>query len=72
MEAENDPYWRRAAEESWVVQFAGEVGDHLDPAVATADLLRLRNDSEKVRRYVDQNVAHLDARTLSGVSLMPR
>jgi hypothetical protein len=59
-----DPYWRSVAENAWTDQFAGEVADHIDPAIPQADLAELRDGSEKVRRYVDQNVAHLDARTI--------
>jgi hypothetical protein len=69
--SEDDPYWRQVAEKAWADQFAGEVGDHLDPAIPQADLAKLRDGSEKVRRYVDQNVAHLDARTVPNPSGPP-
>jgi AbiU2 len=65
-EAEDDAYWKQVAEKAWADQFAGTVGDHMDPAVAAADLAKLRDGSRKVKEYVDQNVAHLDARTLPG------
>jgi hypothetical protein len=54
-------YWKREAETYWAETFAGEVGDHIDPAITGADLTELRDGSEKVRRYVDKHVAHFDA-----------
>lgn len=62
--SEDDPYWRNVAEKAWSEEFAGGIDDHLDPAIPRADLANLRDGSEKVRRYVDHNVAHLDARTV--------
>jgi hypothetical protein len=61
----DDPYWRRVAEDAWAEQYAGDVGNHLDPAIAAADLRELREGSRKVKEYVDRNVAHLDARMMS-------
>lgn len=54
-------YWRRAGKRYWDENLGGSVGDHIDPAVAVADLAELRAGSEKVRRYVDKHVAHFDA-----------
>jgi hypothetical protein len=48
-------------------QFAGQVGDHFDPAIAEADLQLLAANAKAVRRYVDQHVAHADARPTAGL-----
>jgi hypothetical protein len=61
----DDPYWQRVAEDAWAEHYAGEVGDHLDPAIAAIDLVELREGSQTVKEYVDRNVAHLDARMIS-------
>jgi hypothetical protein len=60
----NDPHLRKLAESAWSDQFGGEGGAHLDPAIPEADLTELREGSQKVKDYVDRNVAHLDARTI--------
>jgi hypothetical protein len=60
----NDPHWRQRAEMAWADQFGGEVGAHLDPAIPVRDLAELRDGSQKVKDYVDRNVAHLDARMI--------
>lgn len=44
----------------WTTQFGRDVGDHLDPAIPTADLDDLRDASAKVTRYVDKHLAHSD------------
>jgi len=62
--SQDDPHWQRVAETAWAEQYAGEVGDHLDPAIPTIDLAELRDRSQKVKDYVDRNVAHLDARMI--------
>jgi hypothetical protein len=59
---DDDDYWRGVAEGQWAETFGG--GEHLDPALATADLEELRQGSERVKEYVDLHVAHLDARTI--------
>jgi hypothetical protein len=63
-ERDDDAHWRQVAEDAWAKQYAGEIGDHLDPAIPEADLAELRDGSKKVRDYVDQHVAHMDARTI--------
>jgi hypothetical protein len=63
-DAQDDPYWRQEAERQWAENFGGEVGEHLDPAIPTADLEELLQRSERVKEYVDRNVAHLDAATI--------
>jgi hypothetical protein len=52
-------------------EFAGDIGEHLDPAIPAADLVALQDGSERVTRYVDRNVAHLDARTVPRTSGRP-
>lgn len=64
-ENDDDPYWQQVAEGAWAEQYAGEAGEHLDPAIPAADLLELREGSRKVKEYVDRSVAHLDARMIS-------
>jgi hypothetical protein len=52
---------RAMAENAWDEHYGGNVGTHLDPAIPTADLETLTVDAAKVKRYVDQHVAHADA-----------
>jgi hypothetical protein len=52
---------------AWQKQWAGEVGDHLDPAIPASDLERLTSGAEKVEDYVDQYLAHRDARPSAGL-----
>jgi len=49
------------AERGWSEQYAGTTGTHLDPSIPAADLHRLTSGAAKVKRYVDQHVAHADA-----------
>ena len=65
------PLLASGAEKAWTDQFGGQVGDYLDPAIPQVDLAKLRDGSEKVRRYVDQNVAHLDARAIPNLNGPP-
>jgi hypothetical protein len=60
---------QRLAELAWRHNFGGEVGDHLDPAIPTADLKDARRASEGVRRYVDKGLAHSDRSALPAISL---
>jgi hypothetical protein len=53
------------AERGWNDQYAGSVGKHLDPAIPSADFDQLRAIASKVKRYVDQHVAHADAAVVS-------
>lgn len=53
---------RKMAERGWERQFGGDVGDHLDPAIPQRDLERLRQSADKVKAYVDEHIAHLDAK----------
>lgn len=59
---DDDDYWRQVAEKQWTENFGG--GDHIEPTVPIADLEALRTGSERVKEYVDRNVAHMDARTV--------
>jgi AbiU2 len=54
----NDDYKLAYARGQWDHTFGGEVGVHLDPAVPRADLKRLRNESNAVKKYVDKHIAH--------------
>ena len=51
-------------EHSWRTHYAGSVGEHLDPAIPTADLADLRAASIKVTDYVDRHIAHSDRRPI--------
>ncbi len=48
-------------------QFAPQGGDHLDPAIPAADLSRLATVAASIKIYVDQHVAHNDAKPSSGL-----
>lgn len=56
-----DPYWARVAEQNGDEHYAGEVHQHLDPAVPRADLAAIRGAAASVRDYVDKHVAHAEA-----------
>ncbi len=45
-------------------QFAGEVGDHVDPALVETDLQRLEDNALEITTYVNRHVAHADARPM--------
>lgn len=47
-------------------QFAPDGGDQLDAAIPTADLAELGRVAEVVKTYVDQHIAHNDARPRDG------
>lgn len=55
-----DPSIRHLGEQAFSAAFAGTTGDHLDPAIPRADIETLRQGADRVNRYVDQYVAHLD------------
>ena len=55
---EGDDIERAFARRQWDGVFGGEVGVHLDPAIPTADLDRLIEGSEAVKRHVDKHIAH--------------
>lgn len=45
----------------WSDTYASEVGEHLDPAIPTADLERLRAAAKNAKNFADEHVAHADA-----------
>lgn len=55
-----DKFLRMEAERGWTTQYAGTVGDHLDPLIPAADFDALQAASADVRGYVDQHVAHAE------------
>src|SRR3954468_20960170 len=55
------PIERYEAERQWSEHFGGDVGDHLDPAIPSADAADLEQAAAKVKRYVDENIAHTSA-----------
>lgn len=61
------PIGLTVAEKAFTEQWAGNVGAHLDPAIPKADLADLRSKTDAVTRYVDQHVAHSDAKPRSPI-----
>ena len=55
-----DPFERDSGEWQWKENYAGEVADHLDPAIPAADRERLSAAAAAVKKYVDENIAHSD------------
>jgi hypothetical protein len=55
------------ADVAFTKQYAPDGGDHLDPAIPAADLAQLTSVAESVKRYVDQHVAHNDAKPIPGL-----
>jgi hypothetical protein len=55
------PIERYEAERQWREHFGGDVVDHLDPAIPSADTADLEKAAAKVKRYVDENIAHTSA-----------
>jgi hypothetical protein len=53
-----DDHERAFAAGQWDSSFGGDVGEHLDPALPTKALERLRDESEVVKKYVDKHLAH--------------
>jgi hypothetical protein len=58
---------RAMADEGFDEQFAGSVGTHLDPAIPRADLEDLTDTSESLKAFVEEHVAHSDARPRKGL-----
>lgn len=58
-EDSDDPGGR--ALRGWNSVYAGGVGVHLDPAIPSADLERLNNAGEAVRKFANKHVAHSQA-----------
>ena len=61
------PIGLAVAEKAFTDQWAGNVGTHLDPTIPKADLADLGSKSEAVTRYVDQHLAHSDAKPRSAI-----
>lgn len=55
------------ADHAFTKQFAPDRSDHLDPAIPEADLAELARVGKSVKQYVDQHVAHNDARPIAGL-----
>ena len=64
-------YWEKVAEDSWAERYGGEVGRHLDPALARNDSEAMRAGTQRVKDYVDENVAHMDAATIPKLNAEP-
>jgi hypothetical protein len=54
----DQPWIQREAERGWATQYAGSTGDHLDPAIPTADFDRLTSAASKVNAFVNAHIAH--------------
>lgn len=52
------PFLRLEAERGWDTQYAGSIGDHLDPAIPTADYKQLTSAASKVNDFVNRHIAH--------------
>ncbi len=48
-------------------QFAGKIGDHVDPELIKLDLEELKSKAQKCEKYADQRVAHLDEKAISNI-----
>lgn len=57
------------AENAWRKQYGGTVDRYLDPVIPQADLQTLRDESEKVKDYVDRHLAHMDRQPLPASDL---
>jgi hypothetical protein len=60
----SDAWMMREAEQGWTKNFAGSLGHHLDPAIPAADLLKLNAAAASVKGYVDEHVAHSEAKAV--------
>jgi hypothetical protein len=58
-----DPYGGLAlvAENAWAEQYAGGVGDYVDPAIPEADYAKLRSAASKVNQFANRHIAHSQA-----------
>jgi hypothetical protein len=58
-----DPYGGLAlvAENAWAEQYAGGVGDYVDPAIPEADYAKLRSAASKVNQFANRHIAHSPA-----------
>ena len=61
------PIGLTVAEKAFTEQWAGKVGEYLDPTIPEADLADLKLKTDAVTRYVDQNIAHSDAKPRSHI-----
>jgi hypothetical protein len=57
---QSDDHARAWADENWGKEWAGNIGEHLDPKIVKADIARLEEAVEPIKTYVDQHIAHHD------------
>lgn len=62
-----DPRRHSEAEALFDERFGGGIGDHLDPAIPRQDLEALERSAEGLTAFVDQHVAHSDAKAVGGL-----
>jgi hypothetical protein len=55
-----DEWDREFASGRWATDFAGDVGEHIDPAIPAVHLEQLTRAAESVKRYVDTHIAHAE------------
>jgi hypothetical protein len=55
-----DPYFQELAKKTFTEKFAGDVWDHIDPAIVESDLAKLRGAAETIEKHTDRNIAHAD------------
>src|SRR5215207_3962497 len=60
----HDEIDRLVANREWSEHFSGNVGNNLDPAIATADLEALRSSSDRAITWIDRRVAYSDKRAI--------
>lgn len=62
-EGDDDDHWQLVANRNFDERMAGEAGgDHLDPSIPAADLGTLRSRAAVVKKFVDEHLAHSDAK----------
>lgn len=55
------------ADKTFDEHFAGDIGDHLDPAIPRTDLDALTSTARALKTFVDEHVAHSDAKPAHGL-----
>lgn len=56
------PETKRLGERGFDKSYAGSVGTHLDPAIPRGDLKALTSTAAAIKTYVDEHLAHADAK----------
>lgn len=48
-------------------QFAGKIGDHVNPELIKLDLKELKSKAKMCEKYADQRIAHFDKKAISSI-----